>query len=112
MVAKKDKPVIVPKAIPYPEPPEASCSMAAEDAVLYGKNLFPKTRSLTHNFPLPQASICFCGIYVRKKKNRSGIISVVVVSKSSGRYKKIKCSGAVNIEDEAQPLCIETQSRM
>lgn len=37
LIAKTDKPVIVPKVIPYPELPEASCSMAAEDAVPYGK---------------------------------------------------------------------------
>mgnify|MGYP000385676109 CR=1 FL=1 len=48
-------------------------------------------------------------MYVRKKKNRSGTISVVVVSKSSGRYREIKCLGTVNTKDEAQALCIEAQ---
>jgi len=29
-------------------------------------------------------------MYVRKKKKRSGTVGVVVVSKSSGKYKEIK----------------------
>ncbi len=44
-------------------------------------------------------------MYVRKKKNRSGSISVVVVSKSSGRYKEIKCFGTASSEEDADNLC-------
>ncbi len=36
LVAKTDKPVINPKVIPFPEHPETSYSMAAEDTVPYG----------------------------------------------------------------------------
>ena len=36
LAAKSDKPVITPKVIPYPESPEAPCSIAAEDTVPYG----------------------------------------------------------------------------
>jgi exodeoxyribonuclease V alpha subunit len=36
LAAKPDKPVITPKVIPYPESPEVSCSIAAEDSVPYG----------------------------------------------------------------------------
>ena len=43
-------------------------------------------------------------MYVRKKKNRSGTISVAVVDKSSGRYREIKTFGTVISEDEADIL--------
>lgn len=46
----------------------------------------------------------FCIMYVRKKKNRSGTISVVVVSKSSGKYREIKCFGTVASKEEAEVL--------
>ena len=38
----------------------------------------------------------FCTMYVRKKHNRSGSTSVVVVSKASGKYREIK-SGSSEI---------------
>ncbi|MEG2243491.1 MAG: transposase, partial [Muribaculaceae bacterium] len=44
-------------------------------------------------------------MYVRKKKNRSGTTSVVVVSKSSGRYKEIKTFGASSLPEEVNSLC-------
>lgn len=44
-------------------------------------------------------------MYVRKKKNRSGTTSVVVVSKSSGRYKEIKTFGAFSLPEEVRSLC-------
>jgi transposase len=46
-------------------------------------------------------------MYVRKKKNRSGTISVAVVDKSSGRYREIKNFGTVNSEEEAEFLSVE-----
>ena len=46
-------------------------------------------------------------MYVRKKKNRSGTISVVVVDKSSGRYHEIKSFGIADSEDVAKMLCIQ-----
>ena len=49
----------------------------------------------------------FCIMYVRKKKNRSGTISVAVVDKSSGRYREIKNFGAAISEDEAESLSVK-----
>lgn len=49
-------------------------------------------------------------MYIRKKKNRSGTISIVVVSKASGKHKEIKCFGTVNTENEAQRLCDDAQN--
>ncbi len=39
-------------------------------------------------------------MYVRKKKNKSGSISVVVVDKSRGRYVEIKTIGVSSEETE------------
>lgn len=44
-------------------------------------------------------------MYVRKKHNRSGSTSVVVVSKASGKYKEIKSFGSSTYEDEIDSLC-------
>lgn len=44
-------------------------------------------------------------MYVRKKHNRSGSTSVVVVSKVSGKYKEIKSFGSSTYEDEIDSLC-------
>ena len=44
-------------------------------------------------------------MYVRKKRNRSGSISVVVVSKTSGKYKEIKSFGVSFVDDEIKLLC-------
>lgn len=46
-------------------------------------------------------------MYVRRKKNRSGTISIVVVSKSSGKYKEIKNFGTADSVEEAEYLCDE-----
>ena len=46
-----------------------------------------------------------CTMYVRKKHNRSGSTSVVVVSKASGKYKEIKSFGTSTSEDEIKTLC-------
>ena len=46
---------------------------------------------------MTQAKKCIlCTMYVRKKHNRSGSTSVVVVSKASGKYREIK-SGSSEI---------------
>ena len=48
-------------------------------------------------FWVAQANKCIlCTMYVRKKHNRSGSTSVVVVSKASGKYREIK-SGSSEI---------------
>ena len=44
-------------------------------------------------------------MYVRKKHNRSGSTSVVVVSKASGKYKEIKSFGSSTSEGEIDSLC-------
>ena len=44
-------------------------------------------------------------MYVRKKHNRSGTTSVVVVSKASGKYKEIKSFGSSSSEEDIELLC-------
>ena len=43
-------------------------------------------------------------MYIRKKRNRSGTTSVVVVSKSSGKYKEIKSFGCSSSEEDIEHL--------
>ncbi|NDV84999.1 IS1634 family transposase [Bacteroides sp. 51] len=45
-------------------------------------------------------------MFVRKKKNRSGAISIQVIDKSSGRYKVIKTIGSSNDESEIATLVL------
>lgn len=49
-------------------------------------------------------------MFIRKKINRSGSITVVVVDKSLGKYREIKNFGTVQSADEADTLC--NQARM
>lgn len=49
-------------------------------------------------------------MYVRKKHNRSGSTSVVVVRKTSGKYKEIKSFGTSTSEDELESLCIKASN--
>lgn len=44
-------------------------------------------------------------MFVRKKHNRSGSTSGVVVCKASGRYKEIKSFGSSTSEEEIDSLC-------
>ena len=44
-------------------------------------------------------------MFVRKKKNRSGTISVVVVDKRHG-FKEVKNFGVVTTDEEAEVLCM------
>ena len=46
-------------------------------------------------------------MYIRKKRNRSGSISIVVVDKSSGRYRELKTIGVSSDEKEIQALYFE-----
>ena len=48
-------------------------------------------------------------MYVRRKNNRSGTISVVVVSKDTGKYKEIRNFGTASTDDEADSLCAKAQ---
>ena len=43
-------------------------------------------------------------MFVRKKKNRSGSVSVVVVDKSHGRFREIRQFGVAHTEAEADAL--------
>lgn len=45
-----------------------------------------------------------CHMFVRKKKNKSGVISIQVIDKSSGSYKMIKTIGSSDNADEIERL--------
>ena len=49
--------------------------------------------------------VYICTMYVRKKHNRSGSTSVVVVSKASGKYKEIKSFGSSISKEGIDSLC-------
>ena len=49
--------------------------------------------------------VYLCSMYVRKKHNRSGTTSVVVVSKAIGKYKEIKSFGFSSSEEDIESLC-------
>lgn len=48
-------------------------------------------------------------MFVRKKKNRSGTVSVVVADKSSGKFKELKTIGVSSAPDEI--ACLEAKAR-
>ena len=50
-----------------------------------------------------------CTMYVRKKKNRSGTTSVVIVSKARGFYEEIRSFGTASTEDEVAVLYSKAQ---
>lgn len=54
---------------------------------------------------MAQAKKCVHLHHVRKKHNRSGSTSVVVVSKASGKYKEIRSFGSSTSENEIDSLC-------
>ncbi len=43
-------------------------------------------------------------MFVRKKRNKSGVISIQVIDKSSGKYKLIKTIGSSENEEEVYRL--------
>ena len=43
-------------------------------------------------------------MFVRKKRHRSGTISVIVVDKSDGKFREKKCFGVVSTDEEADIL--------
>jgi transposase len=49
-------------------------------------------------------------MHVRRKKNRSGTISVVVVSKAHGRYHEVKSFGTSHSEEKISSLVLEAES--
>src|SRR5690606_5626190 len=46
-------------------------------------------------------------MFVRKKPNKSGVISVQVIDKSSGKYKLVKTIGSSSNQDEINRLVLE-----
>lgn len=46
-----------------------------------------------------------CSMFVRKKKNRSGTTSIVVVDKPGGKFKEIHTVGIAHNDDEINSLC-------
>jgi len=63
---------------------------------------------MRHLFWVTQAKIpYFCGMFVRKKKNRSGNTSVVVVDKSRGGFRELKTIGVSSDEKSILELCCE-----
>jgi transposase len=48
-------------------------------------------------------------MFVLKKKNRSGTISVVVVSKAQGKFKEVKNFGTALSDEDAEVLCEEAR---
>ena len=54
-----------------------------------------------------QKDTYFCAMHVRKKKNRSGTVSVVVVSKAYGKYREVKSFGTSDSEEEITALVKE-----
>ena len=49
-------------------------------------------------------------MFVRKKKNRSGVISVQIIDKSTGKYKMIKTIGSSNDADQIEKLVKEGEN--
>ena len=50
-----------------------------------------------------------CAMFVRKKNNRSGSISIVVVSKAHGKFTEVKKFGVAKSEEEAEELFQKAQ---
>ena len=66
-------------------------------AIRWRTMIISELRRIIGWFWVAQTKKCIlCTMYVRKKQNRSGSTSVVVVSKASGKYREIK-SGSSEI---------------
>jgi hypothetical protein len=46
-----------------------------------------------------------CAMFVRQKKNPSGVVSVQVIGKSAGKYKMLKSIGSSSNPHEVVQLC-------
>lgn len=46
----------------------------------------------------------FLGMFLRKKSNKSGRVSVQIISKHRGKYKVVQTIGSINNEQELQKL--------
>lgn len=54
----------------------------------------------------------FLYMFIRKKKNKSGSISVQIVSKQSGKFKVIKRIGTASCNEEIQILCKQAETEI
>jgi hypothetical protein len=52
----------------------------------------------------------FLTMFVRRKKNRSGSISVIVAEKNRGKLKEIATIGIAKSEEEVEPLMDQARS--
>jgi len=50
--------------------------------------------------------LVYLGMFLRKKKNKSGSTSVQIISKGRGKYKVIKTIGSSDNEQEIQKLVL------
>ena len=79
----------------------ASLTSSLLFAIRWRTMIISELRRIIGCFWVAQAKKCIlCTMYVRKKHNRSGSTSVVVVSKASGKYREIK-SGSSEIWSDA-----------
>ena len=53
---------------------------------------------------VPAKNLLFCTMFVRKKKNPSGVVSIQVIDKSGGKYRVIKTIGNSKTPDEISEL--------
>lgn len=51
-------------------------------------------------------------MFVRKKKNKSGVISIQIIDKSTGRYKVIKTYGSTSDPHQAESLFLEAKAKL
>lgn len=56
-----------------------------------------------------RTNMYLCNMFVRKRKNRSGSTSVVVVDKSSGHFKEVKSFGSSS--DATEIASLEEEAR-
>lgn len=49
-------------------------------------------------------------MFIRKNKNRSGSVSIQIISKEKGKYKVIKTIGSANNPEKIKELCLEAQT--
>ena len=62
---------------------------------------------LFYAFGCPSAFFYLCIMFVRQKKNKSGVVSVQIIDKSSGRYKLHKTIGSSNIQYEIDNFVVK-----
>lgn len=54
----------------------------------------------------------FCGMFIRKKKNKSGSNSIQIISKDRGKYKVVKTVGCANTKREEDLLILLAKTEM